>query len=63
MRRFTISGSFEADDIDDAFLRLASHFAVIGLNLDPHPDYPFPGEHTFTVEPEAVPPTGRAEPS
>ena len=29
MKRFTINGYFEADDIDDAFRCLAEHFAAL----------------------------------
>ena len=29
MRRFQITGRFDAEDIDDAFARLAAHFTVL----------------------------------
>jgi hypothetical protein len=63
VKRFTITGSFEAESIDDAFSRLGAHFTLLALGADQPMLETFPGPHEFTVEPEAAPATGRAEPS
>ena len=52
MRRFTISGSIPALDLEDAFARLAWHFEDL-RNPPAGPLYSrFPGEHSITIEPE-----------
>lgn len=63
VKRFTISGSFPALDLEDAFARLAWHFEDL-RHPPAEPIYSrFPGEHSITIEPEAEPATERAEAS
>ena len=61
MKRFTITGEFEAENIDDALLRLGIHFTHQWLDATPIEGEAFPTPHTFTIEP--VSPTERAEAS
>jgi hypothetical protein len=63
MKRFAITGSFPAEDIEDAFARLSYHFEDL---RDPTADSGHPhflGHYWIAVEPEAESATGRAEPS
>jgi hypothetical protein len=50
VKTFTISGTFEAEDIIDAFARLGSHFATLAASDGTADGEAMTDLHTFRVE-------------